>query len=194
MCQPFSFFSLIRVWSESKLNLSNLLGVWPVQCSQTGCNLIWFWAINASLSQLGIFIKKENICLKGKLNPRLAGIGIQRYNQLSQVTVSRWSHIIIFSMFFSASWHIMPFDDQQVSDLFHHYHTTTTTKWKVFFFLLYFLLTIYNRLQLWPLLHCDNGRPPQQQQKQGQGGKGRGWAQQWGLRCRCLKPLVCFFF
>ena len=47
VCQPFFFFSPIRVWSESELSPSNLLGVQPVRPHWT---LIGFRALKASPS------------------------------------------------------------------------------------------------------------------------------------------------
>ena len=60
------------------------------------------------------------------------------------------THNNIYYVFFSASRHITPFNDQYFNDLFHHYHHTQwqqqqQQKWqrqgKFFFLLLYFLLT-----------------------------------------------------
>ena len=80
-------------------------------------------------SSLGKFLlKKEKLCLQGELNPRLAGINNQHCNQLSQVTIAKFSHIIIFIIYFSASRHLMPFDDQRVSDLYYHYDTHLDTQ------------------------------------------------------------------
>ena len=108
------------VRSESNQSPSS---VWVIYSESEQSDVVW---VNRAF-----LLKKEKLCLQGELNPRLAGINNQRCNQLSQVTIAKLSHIIIFIIYFfgiSAShafW--WPTSQWPLLSLWHTpWHTTST--------------------------------------------------------------------